>query len=643
VLDPSNKLWVAEANENPKRVSVWDAATGRLLKEFFGPTHYGASGGAISPLDPDVMVGEGCEWRLDPRTGRGTCTGVIEQRLAGFARFCTPSNGRLYLVTSQGIHEPADYRIYERVGEGDYRFRSAIQTVATKPEGRARFTIWADANGDGQVQPNEVTTHDGKCDASGYTGWSAFVNVDLSFCAALVKDGKMSAVRLPVTGFTDCGAPMYDLAKALPMPAVGLPSLDNRCLAEWSESWINGYDLASGRLRWRYPNTFSGVHGSHLAPGPRMGLLRGAFGVVGSATLPKPVGAIWALNGNCGEWYVFTEEGFFLTQLFQGDPLKVRWPDAAVPGAILDNCPPGLGGEDFGGSLTQAKDGKVYLQAGKIGLWNVEVTGLDAVTALAGGKVVLNAEEVRQAQGFRDQALQEAVGAQRCRLVRLTPTWTGRPEADFKGAATVSFAKQDDSAVRVFAGYDATNLYVGWVVKDNTPWMNGATEAAQMYVSGDTVDLQLGADPKADKNRSEPLLGDLRVSIGNFQTKPTAVLFRKMSAVKKPKVFSSGVVESCAMDYVDVLAEAKIEVKVETGKGYAVEAALPLSALGIALADGLTLRGDFGATHGDAAGQRTRLRTHWSNQHSGIVDDAVFELKMEPKNWGELFFVDGAR
>ena len=48
--------------------------------------------------------------------------------------------------------------------------------------------------------------------------------------------------------------------------------------------------------------------------------------------------------------------------------------------------------------------------------------------------------------------------------------------------------------------------------------------------------------------------------------------------------------------------------------------------------------GDFGVIHGDPAGKRTRLRTYWSNQHTGIVDDAVFELMLAPKNWGEVSF-----
>ena len=40
-----------------------------------------------------------------------------------------------------------------------------------------------------------------------------------------------------------------------------------------------------------------------------------------------------------------------------------------------------------------------------------------------------------------------------------------------------------------------------------------------MYLGGDTVDFQLGTVPGADGNRSEAVLGDLRLSIGNWQGK----------------------------------------------------------------------------------------------------------------------------
>ena len=152
------------------------------------------------------------------------------------------------------------------------------------------------------------------------------------------------------------------------------------------------------------------------------------------------------------------------------------------------------------------------------------------------------------------------------------------------------------------------------------------------------MDLQIGTDPKADKNRKDAVQGDLRLSIGSFKGVPTAVLYRKVSDVKKPKVFSSGVVKAYTMDYVDTVADAKFTVKITQGKGYSVEAVIPLTALGLTPTHGLILRGDLGVTHGDPAGDRTRLRTYWSNQQTGIVDDAVYELKMEPKNWGELAF-----
>jgi hypothetical protein len=322
--------------------------------------------------------------------------------------------------------------------------------------------------------------------------------------------------------------------------------------------------------------------------------------------------------------------------------LKVKFPEHAVPGAVLDDAPPGMGGEDFGGSLAQGTDGRVYIQAGKTALWNVEVVGLDSVRPLPGsdGRITIGGADVARAAKLREQLMQEAVGLQRLTVKKMTPSFTGNVDADFRGVQMLRFQKQAEAEVRAAAAWDDCFLYLGWYVRDNTPWINGATDAALMYVGGDTVDLQLGLDPEASKDRSDPVVGDLRLSIGNFESTPTAVLYRKVSVGKKPRSFSSGVVKNYVMDFVDVVQDAKVEVKVHGNSAYVVEAAVPLAALGLKPRDGLVLRGDLGATHGDPAGQRTRLRTHWSNQHTGIVDDVVFELKMEPKNWGEIRFAE---
>jgi len=52
----------------------------------------------------------------------------------------------------------------------------------------------------------------------------------------------------------------------------------------------------------------------------------------------------------------------------------------------------------------------------------------------------------------------------------------------------------------------------------------------------------------------------------------------------------------------------------------------------------MAIQGDFGTTHGNKAGNDTALRSYWNNQATGLVSDEVFELKMEPANWGVIEF-----
>ena len=635
VVDKEGKLWVAEASQTPSRFSVWQALAGAdkkpgaFLKEFIGPTHYGASGAAINPRDPNVMAGEGCEWRIDPKTGRASCLGTFDTSVDGAALYAEGANGKLYLVTSK---REKGLMIRERLGDAKFALRGSI--VANPKEKTTVF--WADANGDEQQQPDELVTHPANLAMFGYLGWTLNMNSDFTLYA--------NDLQFKVAEFTKCGAPRYDVAgarKTAPMGYGTVPTPDNRKFATVGNGgFFECYDTADGRLLWKYPNTFSGVHGSHNAPPPEVGLIRGAFGFVGNALLPTPVGGIWAINGNIGEWHVLTEDGFYLTRLFQGDGFKIQWPDQAVPGAILDNAPSGSGGEDFGGSIRQGADGKVYIQSGKVAIWNVEMTGLDTIQGLPGGKVMIAADDVKTAGTFREKQMQAAEGNKKYAVKKATIAFTGDLDADFKGfeaAEKPAFEKQAGSRVRVAMARDDANLYIGWEVQDDSPWVNGADAPEFMYARGDTVDLQLGADPAADPKRSEPVKGDLRLSIGNFQGKPTAVVYRKVADDKKPKVFSSGVVKEYLMDSVVVLADAKVTANVDAqGKRYVVEAAIPLKSLGLNAKDGQTLRGDFGATHGDKSGKDTLLRTHWNNQSTGLVNDEVFELRMEPANWGEL-------
>lgn len=641
-IDAEGKLWVAEADGFPKRMSVWDPKTGQVLKEFFGPTSYGALGGAICPTDPNVMAGQGCEWRIDPQTGRARCTAVITRDGMENARFVVGSNGRVYLaVAGNWEFNTGPLKIYERLGDAKYALRTVIYYGGTDGRewaptghgqtGKAALTmIWSDANGDGERQPEEISGADGELR---FSSWYMNVTPDFSlYC-------KSNQFRL--AGFTACGAPKFDLSAPVKMPLAGLGGADGRAVLRGGDygethTWFACADIASGRTLWTYPDNFNGVHGSHNACPPVAGMIRGSYGPCGAVKLPKPAGNAWVIASNVGEWHLLTESGFYLARLFEGDPMKVQWPEHAAPGADMSRCPPGMGAEDFGGSVSQGLDGRLYIQAGKTAYWNLEVTGLDTVEEIAGKTVAVSSEDIAKAQDIRDRQLQ-AAGVRRMTALRATPKFTGSIEQDFASAQIIQFEKTRETAIRSAAAWDGVNLYLAWDVLDRTPWANGAEQPEQLYLSGDTVDFQLGLDARADPKRDKAVLDDLRLSIGNFKGAATAVLYRPIAAAKHPKTFGSGVVKEYTVDCVEVLESAQIKVA-KRADGYVVEAAIPLASLGLKPVEGLRLRGDFGATFGDPAGKRTRLRSHWSNRHTGITDDAVFELMLEPKNWGELIF-----
>ena len=62
----------------------------------------------------------------------------------------------------------------------------------------------------------------------------------------------------------------------------------------------------------------------------------------------------------------------------------------------------------------------------------------------------------------------------------------------------------------------------------------------------------------------------------------------------------------------------------------------PLTDLGLTLTPGQKLRADLGVTFGDAGGPDTSLRSHWSNQSTGLGDDLPGEIMLTPAPWGEV-------
>ena len=92
-LDDQGQLWVAEDESVPKRLSVWSAADGKLVRALYGPMEYGG-GGQIDPEDPSRFFYSGMEFRVDWKSG-ANCTGrrTTTGRIVGQAGVEAPVQG----------------------------------------------------------------------------------------------------------------------------------------------------------------------------------------------------------------------------------------------------------------------------------------------------------------------------------------------------------------------------------------------------------------------------------------------------------------------------------------------------------------------------------------------------------------------
>ena len=71
-VDSQGRLWVTENDFQPKRVSVWDPKTGKLLQAFYGPPAYGG-GGELDPQGHEPLAVQRHGVRAGPRR-RGPAT-----------------------------------------------------------------------------------------------------------------------------------------------------------------------------------------------------------------------------------------------------------------------------------------------------------------------------------------------------------------------------------------------------------------------------------------------------------------------------------------------------------------------------------------------------------------------------------------
>ncbi|RDJ97822.1 hypothetical protein [Paraburkholderia lacunae] len=500
-IDSASRLWVAENDKTPKRVSVWDAATGRFVQAFYGPPRYGGSG-ALDPRDrtrffyADEAGAMG--FKLDWQAGSGVpdaiyyraeddATGLVGTGTGGMPEYPLYRDGELYLTNAHSAevtgrpsvvlwHIGKDKVARPAAAAGSTldsaaKLLPAFNSAAMRarmpkgidPQADPLIFVWRDVNGDGRVAPEEVSFLTPKGGTKGNKPFVGNVTVldDLSLAIAYAGD---VAMVIPAVGLTPRSVPIYDIAHAKVLAGNMQPPVSSgggQVLlgrggwavfttppAPFAPQSLGG--TRNGVPMWSYPSVWPGLHASHAAAVPeRPGELVGTTRVLGNpidAPSPSDAGQLWAINGNEGNVYLFTIDGLFVATLFKDARLATAAPPRqAVRG--MDLSATSLQYECFHPMLTRTADGAVFLQAGSTSPL-LRIVGLAGVRRLPDLPLTVSASELVAAQRQATNAYQPGTQAALLDVeYRATPTAPGADAAMWPNADT-QWAKIDTRNVQ---------------------------------------------------------------------------------------------------------------------------------------------------------------------------------------------------
>ncbi len=678
-VDSRGRLWIAENEETPKRVAIWNPRDDSVLKEIFGPPPYSGTGAGFDPRDVTRWIAGGALWQFDPWKGgakivstlhRKTRPGELPEMVDGHNVRVVHHGDRTFLFAKGRYIE-----VFELMPDGSARIRAALGSLSgfqakpprwsvpavftehpalkeelaefVTPAGRFQdqlnhggvrgsrnansYTVlWIDRDGDEipQVDEIQVSGPDGPRLVIPY--WSAISpGLDLGFA---VNEGRAwSRATLKLRGFLPSGAPDWDLAEAyrqaVPLRGLTPGNVQASMLAANGKLLLNASPMVGvderGEVVWRMRNDWIGVHGSHRAPLPEIGVMQGNMGFLGEAPLDD-VGSITVLNGNHGRFFALTTDGIYLDEFF--DDVRVA----------LERSPYRIGGEAFGGSFARdAKSGRYLLHAGHGAIRVYELEGMNRLVRSAGGFGVTAAQltaaqELNEARAARQASRAEAV-------LRAGSAPAGSQPAEWPGAWTAEWgdATRPFPHARVKALRDGADLVLGYEVKDPTPWLNHGVAQNLLFKTGDAIDFQFSTDPAASPTRSSPVPGDRRLLVADYQGSPVAVLYDYVVPGTTEPVFFNSPWRSARVDRVVVLDDAVIKVR-RTRGAYTVVVRVPLATLGLPADAGHALRADFGVIYGDEDGETNILRSYWANPSTGLVNDVPGETMINPSLWGGL-------
>ncbi len=671
-IDNAGKIWVAENDFQPKRLSVW-SAEGKLLQAFYGPAEYGG-GGTLDPRDKSRFLFHGMEFKLDWKTGTSQLTTVFYRPEGsnfpypdGFGVGAPPetpvyAHGKRYLsncynsnptngapIAMLWLYQAAIAKPVAAMGRANewsllktdpfkHRWPTGINLKGDTWQNETVFQ-WYDQNGDGQVQPAEVTMWKGSI--GGIT-----VMPDLTFVTSRLND---VATAFSPQNYTAADVPVYSpTGKALVKGAQGaVSSGGDQALTQngwtiltnapkpFSPYGIGG--AKNGVPLWSYPSLWPGLHASHESPAPEFpGELIGTTRLLGGFVTPTRgnAGPVFCINGNMGNMYMLTADGMFVSTLFQDVRQGATWTMPSAPRGMLLNALT-LHDENFWPSIMQAEDGNIYLNASHPSL--VRVDGLESVRRLPEATIhVTVADLKRSAESIRllEIERQKQRGVQRIVVNKLSspPTlsnelkdWSSAEWASIDKRGVAAFFDSNSKPYNVSAAISVSGdrLYAAFRTADPELLRNSGDNPLAAFKTGGALDLMLGA-----------VDGGERLLVTRVKGKTLAVLYRQKGTTPHgaPMAFSSPW-RTLRFDSVEDVSN-QVELT-DDGKGnYQLSA--PLVILGLNPATGATIKGDLGILRGN--GFQTLQRVYWSNKATGIVADVPSEAELSPTLWGSFEF-----
>jgi len=659
------RLWVAEDEFSPRRVSVWNVKTGKLVRDYIGPANYQGWGLVFDPQDPTRILACGTEFKLDLdhktttpvrkmflRRSRNDCFTPDGNEMAGGGCKILRRDGQEFLVFSSRF----GVRILRRKGE-EYRPVAAIQGFEAYggsidgtdkavwdsdllthhlpgwyPEffkgQQGNNHIWNDSNGDGEVQEPEIVFDKSLRRGDRYqpgrfgelsTSWCVGVGDDFSvYMRGFCRDASVIYRFDPVFG--PDGLPKYSFDRAKPIVVKQPPDemgLDNI------------YMSASDRLYLTYPNNIPREIISKNAivcrdrdgeelwsiAGPRDNGPKSLYGYPCAGFDYPGLGrgvATWVWWHNC-RVYLLGEDGLYIGG-FLNNTDSATGPEYVRPGAEV-SC-----------FAHQLADGRFLIVNGYGSAHHIfELKGLDTAKRFE-KTFTVTSEAVAAAQ----KRLKETTSIP----VRNQPAIIAGCNRGTSSAELVTLRKTGRGA-KISLQTDGTNLLVSADVRDETPMANDGSNWQTPFITGDCVDIQLGTDSAAEPVRRAPVPGDVRLVLTELRGEPLAVLYSPVvPGDKNPVQFLATMI-----DDVRRLPESCSPVIVRSKGSYTLRAKIPLAELGFK--NGVPrdlIRGDVGVIYGDATGRDRDQRLYYYNRNTAIVSDLTTEASLVPNAWGPVLF-----